>query len=257
MFFGVDPLHHAPQLLADLTSIGWFRSRRLMAWNVGWLALFSRIHSLANWPVWISCEDLLHLLLGLVGDDPRAAGVVAELGRVRDAVPHVVQAALVEQVDDQLQFVHAFEVGHFRLVAGFDQRFERGLDQGADAAAQDDLLAEQVGFGLLGEGGFDDAAAGAADAFGVGQRQLPGRFRRTGRSGDQAGHAAPFFVFAADQMPRPLGRDQGRIDAFRRNDLAEVDVEPVRAHQQVARLQVRPDVGRGTGRPALRPAAGC
>ena len=36
--------------------------------------------------------------------------------------------------------------------------------------------------------------------------------------------------------------DEQRIDARRRLDLAEVDVEAVRAHQDVARLQVRPDV---------------
>ncbi len=117
-------------------------------------------------------ENFFHLLLGFLGHDPRAAGVVAELGRVRHAVSHVVQAALIEQVDDQLQFVHALEVGHFRLIAGFDQRFEGGLDQSADAAAEDDLLAEQVGLGFFGEGGFDDAAPRAADSLGIGQRQL-------------------------------------------------------------------------------------
>ncbi len=36
-------------------------------------------------------------------------------------------------------------------------------------------------------------------------------------------------------MPRTLGSDQRGVDAFRRNDLTEVDVEAVRAHQQVAR----------------------
>ena len=145
-----------------------------MAWNVGWLALFSRIHSLANWPDWISLQDLLHLLLGLFGDDARAAGVVAVLGRVRDAVAHVVEAALVEQVDDQLQLVHALEVGHLGLVAGLDQRLERRLDEGAHAAAEHALLAEQVGLGLLGEGRLDHAAARAADALGVGQGQFAG-----------------------------------------------------------------------------------
>ena len=37
--------------------------------------------------------------------------------------------------------------------------------------------------------------------------------------------------------------DEGRVDPFRRNDLAEVDVEPVRTQQQVPFLQVRADVG--------------
>ena len=157
-----------------------------MALKTGRLALFSRIHSRANWPGLDLLEDLPHLGAGLLVDDPGAAGVVAELGGVRDAVPHVVEAALIHQVDDQLQLVQALEVGALGLVAGLDQGLEAHLDQGADAAAEDDLLAEQVGLGLLGEGRLEDAAAGAADPLGVGQGQrLAGRAssRRRWRSG--------------------------------------------------------------------------
>jgi hypothetical protein len=39
-----------------------------------------------------------------------------------------LQAALVHQVDDQLQLVQALEVRDLRLVAGLDQRLEAGLD---------------------------------------------------------------------------------------------------------------------------------
>ena len=67
--------------------------------------------------------------------------------------------------------MHALEVGDLGLVAGLDERLESGLDQRADAAAEDGLFAEQVGFGLLGEGGFDDARARDADALRVGQRE--------------------------------------------------------------------------------------
>jgi hypothetical protein len=44
-------------------------------------------------------------------------------------------------------------------------------------------------------------------------------------------------------VSRPLGSDQQRVDARRRLDLAEVDVEPVGAHQDVARPQVVADAG--------------
>ena len=44
-------------------------------------------------------------------------------------------------------------------------------------------------------------------------------------------------------MPRTFGSDQQRVDARRRFDLAEVDVEPVGAHQDVARPQVVADAG--------------
>src|SRR5690348_13825831 len=61
----------------------------------------------------------------------------------------VVQPPLIEQVDDQLQLVHALEVGHLRLIAGFDERVEARLHQGAHTAAEHGLLAEQVGLGFL------------------------------------------------------------------------------------------------------------
>jgi hypothetical protein len=67
--------------------------------------------------------------------------------------------------------VQALEVRHLGLVAGLDERLEPGLHQRGEAAAQHGLLAEQVGLGLLGEGGLDDAGAGAADGVGVRQRQ--------------------------------------------------------------------------------------
>jgi hypothetical protein len=136
-------------------------------------------------------EDLLHLGAGLLVDDPGAAGVVAELGGVGDAVAHVVEAALIDQVDDELQLVEALEVGALGLVAGLDQGLEAHLDQGADAAAEDDLLAEEVGLGLLGEGRLQDAAAGAADPLGIGQREALPAGRAAVAGGDQAGDAAP------------------------------------------------------------------
>src|SRR3954453_11192037 len=48
-------------------------------------------------------EDLAHPLARAVVDDARPAGEIAELRDVRHGVAHVLVAALVEQVDDQLQ----------------------------------------------------------------------------------------------------------------------------------------------------------
>ena len=188
-------------------------------------------------------EDFLHLLASLVGDNPRPAGVVAEFGRVGDAVPHVVEAALVEQVHDQLQLVHAFKVGHFGLITGFDEGLEARFDELADAAAEDDLLAKQVGFGLFRNRGQDNAAPRAADALGVGQTQLERFGARAGAEGDEAGDAATLLKLTADQVARPLGSHEHRIHAQRRLDLAEVQVEAVRGHQDVAGAEVGLDVG--------------
>ena len=108
-------------------------------------------------PDWISARIFFISARVCVVDDARAAGVVAILGGVGDGVAHVAQAALIDQVDDELQFVQALEVGDFGGVAGFDQGLEAGADQFADAAAEHGLLAEQVAFGLFLEGGLDHA----------------------------------------------------------------------------------------------------
>src|SRR3984893_12135023 len=117
-------------------------------------------------------EDLLHLGLGPVVDDARAAGVVAVLGGVGDRVAHVGETALVEQVDDQLHLVHALEVRDLGLIAGVDKGLVGRLDQVRDAAAEGGLLAEEIGLGLFLEGGLDDPGAGAADSPAIGQRQV-------------------------------------------------------------------------------------
>src|ERR1035437_3175252 len=50
-------------------------------------------------------EDFFHFGAGLIVDDARAAGVVAVFGGVADAVTHVAEAAFLDEVHDQLEFV--------------------------------------------------------------------------------------------------------------------------------------------------------
>ena len=97
-------------------------------------------------------------------DDARAGDVFAVFGGVGDRIVHVGDAAFVDEVDDQLHLVQAFEIGHLRRIAGLGQRLEAGPDQLAEAAAQHGLFAEQVRFAFLAESGLDDARAAAADA---------------------------------------------------------------------------------------------
>src|SRR6266851_2897440 len=69
-------------------------------------------------------EDLFHFGAGLIVDDARAASVVAVFGGVADAVAHVAQAAFLDEVDDEFEFVEALEVGYLGGVSGFDQRLK-------------------------------------------------------------------------------------------------------------------------------------
>src|SRR3954470_22986844 len=139
-------------------------------------------------------EDLAHLLARLVGDDALAARVVAVLGRVGDREAHALKALLVHEVDDELQLVEALEVRHLGRVARLDERLEAGLDELRRPAAQDGLLAEEVGFGLVLERRLDHAAAGAADPLRVRERDVLRPPARVLRHRDEARHAAALEV---------------------------------------------------------------
>ena len=103
----------------------------------------------------------------------------AQLGGVGDRLAHAGDAALFDQVGDQLQFADAFEVGDLGRDPARDQRLEPGDQQFRDRAPHHRLLVEQVGLGLLGEARRDQPGAGAADraAIGEGDRRAPCRSR--------------------------------------------------------------------------------
>src|SRR5205814_4459352 len=122
--------------------------------------------------------------------DLRTRRIVAPLRGVADRVAHVGETAAIEQVDDQLQLVHALEVGDLRLVARVDERLEARLHQRADAAAQHRLLAEQIRLGLFLERRLDDARARAADAAAIRERQRLRVAREILMHGEQTGNAA-------------------------------------------------------------------
>ena len=66
-------------------------------------------------------QDLFHLLLGGLVDDARPAREIAVLGGLADEAVHLGDAALVQQIDDQLELVQALVIGDRGLIAGLDQ----------------------------------------------------------------------------------------------------------------------------------------
>src|SRR6185369_3381242 len=84
-FFGVDPAHEFAELAAGdfdgVVLVFFFHRFEVLAAALGFVDPFAGERTVLNF-----LEDLLHFLLGFFGDDPRAAGVVAVLGGVRDAV---------------------------------------------------------------------------------------------------------------------------------------------------------------------------
>lgn len=148
-------------------------------------------------------EELLHGGLGGGGDDGGLGFVASPFGGVGDGVVHVLEASAVEEVDDELELVEDFEVGELGLVAGLGEDFKAALDEGGGTTAEDGLLAEEVGFGLFGEGGFEDSSAGSADALGVAESEGEGGAAGILLDGDEGWDSSSF---GEATMPRPTAR---------------------------------------------------
>ena len=117
-------------------------------------------------------QDLLHFLFCLFGHYPRTASDITILGRRADGIPHIGNAALIDQVHDQFYFMQALEIGHFRGIAGFHERFVPGLDERREPATEHDLLAEEIRFRFFSKIRFNDAGPPSADRAGIGQGRL-------------------------------------------------------------------------------------
>src|SRR6266705_411734 len=183
----------------------------------------------------------IHFFACLPGDDARTGRIVALFGGITDGVAHVAEATAVDQVDDELEFVQAFEISDLGLVACFCQRFETCLDQFTDAAAEYGLFAKKVGFSLFGKSGFKNAGARAAESFGVRKSE---HFRSTACipfDGEERRGSAAFREHLTNTMTGCLWSNHGDVDGGRRLDRTEADVEAVREHKSFARLEIRLD----------------
>jgi hypothetical protein len=241
-FLGVDPFHHFAEFAAgDFDGVVFVGVVEFVEEG---FAGFVFGHPLAGELAGLDfAEDLFHFGFGGGGDDAGAAGEVAVFGGVGDGIAHVVEAALVDQVDDELHFVDAFEVGHFGRVAGFGEGFEARFDKGGKAAAEDGLLAEEIGFAFILEGGFDDAGAGAADAVAPGESGFEGVSGGVLVDGNEAGDAAAFDELGADEVAGAFGGDEDDVDVGGEFDEFEVDVEAVGGAEGFALGEVGLDFG--------------
>ncbi len=155
---------------------------------------------------------------------------------------HLRQAAFVEEVDDELHLVHAFEVRHLGRIARFDERLEASSDQRRESAAQHGLLAEEIRLGFFFERGLENAGASAADADGIGQCESAGVSAAVLMDRDETRHAATAGELAAHEMSGSLRRDHEDVDVVRRNDFFEVHAESVREGQRGAGTKIRRDL---------------
>src|SRR5258708_6063815 len=81
-------------------------------------------------------QDFSHALACFVIDDPRPRDEITIFGGFGDEMEHLLKAAFVHEVDDQLELVKTLEISDLRLVTGVDERIP-GRDVGLNLARID------------------------------------------------------------------------------------------------------------------------
>ena len=171
-----------------------------------------------------------------------ARDVVAVFGGVTHRPALLGDTTFVDEVHDQLELVQHLKVGNFGLVAGFGENFEAVLDQLRGSTTKHGLLAKEVSFGFLGEGGDNSTRAETTESLGVRPGEIPCSAGGVVFDRDNDGNTAAGDVFAAHSVARALGGDQDHVDTCRGLDVAEANVEAVAEHESFAVSKVRGDV---------------
>ncbi len=134
--------------------------------------------------------------------------------------------------------MQALEIGHFRRITGFCQRFVASLDKLDHAAAQHGLLAEQVGFALIAESCFDNAGAPAAQTASIGHGNVTGLAAGVLMHRHQTRHTATSGKFTAHGMAGALRGRHRHIQIGARHNQIEVNGQAMGKHQHRAFAQI-------------------
>ena len=142
------------------------------------------------------CKDRFKTLRRVIG---------AKFRCIADPLEHAVHAEVLDQGRDLPQFMHALQVRETRRIPGCRHRVDGGSDQREHPPAEDGLLAEEIRFSLIADGGLDDRGSVASDPGRPFFRQSSGiACRRFTRNGQQAGDSRPFDKSPPKGLARSL-----------------------------------------------------
>src|SRR6476659_3664664 len=227
----LDPGHHVAQLGANLLDrvLGKLGARGLERSLIDFVLQHPVSGKAAGLNI---AEHALHFGLDLGRNHARTGNVFTVLRGVRHRIVNVGNAALIDEVDDQLHLAHALGVRHRRRITRLYESLVTGLHQLDEPTTQHRLFAEQIGLAFFLEGRFDNSCAAAADRRGIGKAKVVRITRSVLMDRNQARHARTTLIFRAHRVARPLGRYHQHVEIGARFDQIEMHVKAVREHQR-------------------------
>src|SRR5690625_197556 len=151
-------------------------------------------------------QALAHSPTGFVSNNLGPGLVLAKLGIIRNGVVHVGNAALINEVNNELKLVQALEICHLRRIAGIDQGVKTCTDELNSTTTQNSLLTKEVGLGLFAESGLDNTSTTPAIGACIRQSNVTGSTRGVLVNRHKMWYPAPLGIGITHGMSRRLGR---------------------------------------------------
>ena len=134
----------------------------------------------------------------------------------------------MDEINDELEFVEAFEVGKLRRIAGANERIETGANERACSSAKDCLLTKKIGLRLLTKSCLDYARMRATDSLCPGQGGLLRMPAGILMNCNQTGRTAPSKKLATYHWPQAFRRHHDNVHISPGNDSAIMNREAMR-----------------------------
>ena len=156
-----------------------------------------------------------HPVLDRLVDDLRSHRHIAILGSLGDGESHSRNSTLIHEINNELQLMETFEVGHLRRVARFYEDLVTCLHKSGGPPTENALLPKKIGHCFLAEVGFEHTRTGATNPFGPCEGSLLGLPGSIVVDRNQGRHPLLLHELTAHRVPRSLGSHHDNIDIIR------------------------------------------
>ena len=168
-----------------------------------------------------TAERFFHAFFDVSGEDEGTVVIFTPFSGVGDDLVHALDAAFINEVNDEFCFVDTFKVSHFGGISGFGKNFKTVFHEINGTAAENVLFTEEVFVSFLFHGAFENASTGETFSFGESESNFAGFAGAVLADSDQAGNTEAFDEAFANFSTGAFGSDHDDVDVSGGDDFAE------------------------------------